>query len=135
MPDAVGPHRLPRHALDAAADDQLLLAGHHSHQGEVHGLLTRAAEAVERDAGDVGRPRRREHAMRAMHAPCSPAAVTQPATTSSTSFGSKACRADKRLKRLRQQLLRVDLRERPAVLLAAASRGPDRIDDPGVGHE
>ena len=45
-----------RHRLDAAADDEVLEAGEDAHGGEVHGLLARAAEAVERDAGRVERP-------------------------------------------------------------------------------
>ena len=48
--------RRPGHGLDAAADDQVLEAGQDAHGGEVHGLLARAAEAVERDAGRVERP-------------------------------------------------------------------------------
>ncbi len=38
------------------------------------------------------------------------------------------------LQRLRQQLLRVDLRESTAIFLAASARGANGIDDPGVCH-
>ena len=55
--EAVDVHRRrPRHRLDAAGDDEVLVAGQHAHGGEVDGLLARAAEAVEGDAGRVERP-------------------------------------------------------------------------------
>jgi hypothetical protein len=49
-------HRHPRHALDAAGDDEVLGAGLDRLRGEVHGLLPGAAKAVQRHARDINRP-------------------------------------------------------------------------------
>ena len=58
-PAAARAHRHARHGLDAAADHQVLLAGHHAHRREVHGLRAGAAEAVERHAAARRRASRR----------------------------------------------------------------------------
>src|SRR6185503_3030169 len=38
----IGSHGHARHALDAAGDDQVLLAAHHAHRSEIEGLEARA---------------------------------------------------------------------------------------------
>ena len=48
---AVGAHRDPRHALDAAADGGERLTRHHLGRRHVHGLQTGGAEAVDLHAG------------------------------------------------------------------------------------
>ncbi len=46
-----GAHRGARHRLDATGDDDVVVAGHHTGGGEVHGLLAGAALAVDRHTG------------------------------------------------------------------------------------
>ena len=58
-PDHVGEHRHPRHRLDPAGDDEVVVAGDEPGGGEVHGLLARAALPVDRGARDgLGEPGR-----------------------------------------------------------------------------
>ena len=49
--DHVGEHRHARHRLDAAGDDEVVVPGDEARGGEVHGLLARAALAVDGGAG------------------------------------------------------------------------------------
>jgi hypothetical protein len=84
--------RRARHALDATRDHHVLEAGEHTHRGEVDGLLARAAEAVERDAGRLDDQPASSAAMRAMSIEWSPLPAPQPITTSSTSAVSKPLR-------------------------------------------
>ncbi len=52
--EARGAHADAGHALDAAADRHLLLAGHHLRRGKVHRIEARGAEAVDLDARHRG---------------------------------------------------------------------------------
>ena len=132
---AVGAHRAARHRLDAAADDEVLLARHHAERGEVHRLLSGAAEAVQRHAGGrVVGPARVQHRhardARALVAHRGHAAGDDVLDVARVDAGPR----HERVQALRQQLLRVDARERPRVLLAPAARRAHGVHDPGFAH-
>jgi len=131
---AVRTHRLARHALDTAADDELLLARHHAHEGEVHRLLAGAAETVQRDAGHLDRPARREHG----HARDAATLLTRLRDAARDDVLDvrrvERIAGRERLQGLREELLRMLVGERSGVLLAAPTRGADGVDDPRVSH-
>src|SRR5579885_1632445 len=58
---AIRAHRHTRHALDAAANHQMLHTGEDAHRRKVHRLKARAAEAVERDTSCFQRPISSQH--------------------------------------------------------------------------
>ena len=61
QPGAVRTHRLARHGLHAAPHGQLLLAGKHTHQGEIDPLQARTAEPVEGHRAHLVRPLGQQH--------------------------------------------------------------------------
>ena len=130
----VGAHRHARHALDAAGDDQLLLAGHHAHGREVERLGARAAEAVQGHArGGVG-PAGGEHGV-AAHVGALLADLADAADDDVFDvLRAQAGTAGELVQDLGEQLLGVHARKSALAGLAAAARGPDRIEDEDVTH-
>ena len=122
--------RRPRHRLDAAADDEVLEAGQDARGGEVHGLLARAAEAVERDAGRVERPAgvERGHAGDVHRVVAAAGAAAHDHVVDVG--GVEAVALLQGVEHLRQDALRVDGVQR-AGLLALAARRAHGVDDPG----
>src|SRR4030095_9433069 len=59
-PQSVRAHGHPRHVLDAAGNDHIVLAGHDAHRREVRRLLAGAAHPVESRAAHVDREPRDE---------------------------------------------------------------------------
>ena len=132
---AVGAHRVARHRLDAAADDEVLLARHHAERGEVHRLLARAAEAVQGHAagavvGPAGVQHRHARDARALLADGGHAARDHVLDVARIDARAR----DEGAEALRQQLLRMDAGERPGLLLALAARRAHGVDDPGLAH-
>ena len=74
-------------------------------------------------------------ATRAMHAPCSLTCVTQPTARSSTRLLVELLALRHVVQRLREQLLRVDVREPALAGLAAAARRAKCVVDEDVSHE
>jgi len=60
-PHPVGSHRHPAHRFDAAGDHDIVGAGGDALRGEMHGLLARAAFAVDHDRRHMHRKSGREH--------------------------------------------------------------------------
>ena len=122
------------HRFDAAADGHLVLPGHDLGGGEVHGVETRGAEAVDLHArhvvavagrraprrGRCRRPPRRPD--RRSRAPCRRRARCR-----------ARCGRGWRSSAVRRELERRDLVQR-AVRLAAPARGADVIVDECLGH-
>ena len=134
-PAAVGAHRHARHRLDAAADHEVLLPGHHAERREVHRLLAGAAEAVQRDAArSRGIPARGQHRLArdagSLLVHVGDAARDHVLDVARIEAGARL----ERVQALREQVLRVHARERPGVLLALAARRANRVDDPGFAH-
>ena len=73
-------------------------------------------------------------ALRAMHAPCSLTWVTQPIAMSSTRFLSSLLALGHVVQGLREQLLRVVVREPALAGLAATTRRTKRVEDEDVSH-
>lgn len=126
--------RGPGHGLDAAGDDEVLLARNDAHGCDVHGLLAGAAEAVERDPGDGGRPAGIEggHAGD-VHRMVADARVVAHDDVFDVG-GVEACVLLERVEHLREDPLRVDVGEAPYPGLATAPGRADAVDNPGFRH-
>ena len=119
------------HRLDAAADDEVLVARQHAGGGHADGLLAGAAEAVDRQARRGERPAGAEHGEAG-----DVGAVVADAAGVAGDDVLDLRRVDARalhdrVEALGQQLLRVDVVQ-GAVLLALAAWGAHPVDDPGL---
>ena len=132
-PGGVGAHGRAGHRLDAAGDAEVVGAGDHALGDEVHGLLGRAALAVDRGGGHVpgqaaGDPRVAGHVvgLLAHLADTAPDDVVDPT-------GIDPRPVDERVEREPQQVRRVPAGQRP---LPLADRRADGVDDDGFtgGH-
>ncbi len=132
---AVRAHRHARHALDAAGDTSscwplitpiAAKLNACAPEPQKRFSVTPVAESGQPAASTL---------LRAMFAPCSSTWLTQPTTTSSTSAVEKPARWARRFSTWARQLLGVHAREGALAGLAAAARGPDRIEDEDVTHE
>ena len=128
---AVG--RPARHALDPAADHELLVAGLHAHGRVGDRLLARAAEPVEGDAGRLHRPPGGEHG----HASDAGAVVADGVAVADDDVVDllrvEAHPGLQPVQDLRQHLLGVQVVER-AVGLALAPWRTNPVDDPRITH-
>ena len=121
------------HRFDAAADRQIVLAGHDLRGGEIDPVEAGGAEAVDLHARHLSPKPAASAPMRAMSPPASPTGSTQPITTSSTSSRIEMVAILDRLQRGRGQMQRRRRMQR-AVRLAAPARRADVIVDEGLGH-
>ena len=135
----VGAHRQEallgqRHHLGAAADDEVLVTGHHHRRGEVVGRDARAAEAVEGHAAGAhvvaGVERGHAAEVAALLAHLRAGAPDDVVDVG----GVEAVALDERPQHGCREVLRVQVRERALALLADAARRAARVDDESVGH-
>jgi hypothetical protein len=130
---AVAADRHPRHALDAAGDDEVLPAARDLLRGEVHGLEARRAEAVDLHARDLDVPagleRRRLRDHRALLADRRDDAHDDVVERR----GVEAVALLQLDEEAGEQVDRLDLVQ-AAVLLALAARRADGVEDHGVRH-
>ena len=127
-----GAHRGARHRLDAASDDDVVVAGHHAGRGEVHRLLAGSALPVDGHAGNALRPARREHRgagdverlLAGLH-DAAPDDVVDERRVDARAL-------DEAVEHLRRQFAGMHARQ-PAVALADGRS--DGLDDDGFSHD
>ncbi len=114
--------RRPAHRLDARADHEILVSGADAHRRERDRLLARAAEPVQRDAGDRDRPAGIEHG----HAADVVGVVAGVGTVAAHDVvdvgGIESDPVAETVEHLPEHLLRVQVGEAALALLADAAR-------------
>ena len=130
--DGAGGEVPPRHRLDPAGDDEVLVPARHAHGRHRDRLLRGSAEAVERHARHGLRPTRQQ----GRQATDRVVVTGEDAVAGDHVVDLGGIEPDPRRQRpetLGEQLLGMDVVQRAVGASLAAGRA-DHVDDPGVGH-